>query len=59
MNFFRFFYKGIIKREMFDRKEIPDNIPPNHVLTQRKKHLNNFMQIQILLVLHGLDMQHS
>ena len=25
-NFFRFFYKGIIKREMFDQKEIPDNI---------------------------------
>ena len=36
MNFFRFFYKGIIKREMFDRKEIPDNIPPNHVLTRNK-----------------------
>ena len=27
MNFFRFFYKGIIKREMFDQKEIPENIP--------------------------------
>ena len=35
-NFFRFFYKGIIKREMFDQKEIPDNIPSNHVLTQEK-----------------------
>ena len=35
-NFFRFFYKGIIKREMFDQKEIPDNIPPDHVLTQEK-----------------------
>ena len=35
-NFFRFFYKGIIKREMFDQKEIPDNIPPGHVLTQEK-----------------------
>ena len=36
LNFFRFFYKGIIKREMFDQKEIPDNIPSNHVLTQEK-----------------------
>ena len=35
-NFFRFFYKGIIKREMFDQKEIPDNIPSDHVLTQEK-----------------------
>ena len=35
-NFFRFFYKGIIKREMFDQKEIPDNIPPDHVLTQEE-----------------------
>ena len=35
-NFFRFFYKGIIKREMFDQKEIPDNIPPDHLLTPEK-----------------------
>ena len=35
-NFFRFFYKGIIKREMFDQKEIPNNIPSDHVLTQEK-----------------------
>ena len=35
LNFFRFFYKGIIKREMFDQKEIPDNIPPDHALTQK------------------------
>ena len=46
-NFFRFFYKGIIKREMFDQKEIPDNIPQT-MYSRRKKHLNNFMQIQIL-----------
>ena len=36
LNFFRFFYKGIIKREMFDQKEIPDNIPPGHVLTKEQ-----------------------
>ena len=35
LNFFRFFYKGIIKREMFDQKEIPSNIPPNHALSQK------------------------
>ena len=34
LNFFRFFYKGIIKREMFDQKEIPDNIPLDHMLAQ-------------------------
>ena len=33
-NFFRFFYKGIIKKEMFDRKEIPNDIPPTHALSQ-------------------------
>jgi len=36
LNYFRFFYKGIIKREMFDQKETPDYIPPDHVLTQEK-----------------------
>ena len=36
MNFFRFFYKGIIKREMFDQKEIPENIPTDHVLSQQE-----------------------
>ena len=35
-NFFSFFYKGIIKRKMFDQKEIPDNIPVDHALTQDK-----------------------
>ena len=35
-NFFRFFYKGIIKRKMFDQKEIPDNIPHDHALSQEK-----------------------
>ena len=33
LRFFRFFYKGLIKREMFDQKEIPDNIPSDHALT--------------------------
>jgi L-ascorbate metabolism protein UlaG (beta-lactamase superfamily) len=36
MNFFRFFYKGIIKREMFDQKEIPDNIPNDHIFAKEK-----------------------
>ena len=40
-NFFRFFYKGIIKRKMFDQKEIPDNIPTDHVLT-RENALDQF-----------------
>ena len=35
-NFFRFFYKGIIKKEMFDQKEVPDNIPVSHVLSQQE-----------------------
>ncbi len=35
-NFFRFFYKGIIKREMFDQKEIPDNIPLDHFISEKK-----------------------
>ena len=34
--FFRFIYKGLIKREMFDQKEIPDYIPNNHALEQKK-----------------------
>jgi len=33
-NFFSFFYKGIIKREMFGQKEIPDYIPSDHIITQ-------------------------
>ena len=33
-NFFSFFYKGIIKREMFDQKEVPDNIPDDHSITE-------------------------
>ena len=33
-NFFRFFYNGIIKKEMFGRKEVPDDIPLNHALSQ-------------------------
>tara|TARA_Y100000590_G_scaffold437999_1_gene560307 strand:- start:1859 stop:2947 length:1089 start_codon:yes stop_codon:yes gene_type:complete len=35
-NFFRFFYKTIIKREMFDQKEIPEDIPNNHFLNQQE-----------------------
>ena len=42
-NFFRFFYKGIIKREMFDQKEIPENIPNNHVVSQEDA-LKNFQK---------------
>ena len=34
-NFFRFFYKGIIKKKMFDQKEVPDNIPLSHALSQQ------------------------
>ena len=26
-DFFRLFYKGLIKREMFGQKDVPDNIP--------------------------------
>ena len=32
--FFRFLYKGLVKREMFGQKEIPDYIPNNHVISQ-------------------------
>ncbi|PPR46644.1 MAG: hypothetical protein CFH19_01062 [Alphaproteobacteria bacterium MarineAlpha5_Bin9] len=38
--FFYFFYKGIIKREMFDQKEVPENIPLKHSLTQEKAIFN-------------------
>ena len=44
LGFFRFFYKGIIKKKMFDQKEIPDNIPINHALSQQnalKQFYNN------------------
>ena len=33
-NFFYFLYKGLIKREMFNQKEIPDNIPITHAISQ-------------------------
>ena len=33
-NFFYFLYKGLIKREMFGQKEIPDFIPENHQLAE-------------------------
>ena len=35
-NFFSFFYKGIIKREMFGQKEIPDNIPQSHFIDEKE-----------------------
>ena len=35
-NFFSFFYKGIIKREMFGQKEIPDNIPQSHLIDEKE-----------------------
>ena len=35
-NFFSFLYKGLIKREMFGQKEIPDNIPPGHNINQKE-----------------------
>ena len=35
-NFFSFLYKGLIKREMFGQKEIPDNIPPGHNINQQE-----------------------
>ena len=34
-NFFRLFYKGIIKKEMFDQKEVPSDIPIHHALPQK------------------------
>ena len=36
LSFFRFFYKGIIKKEMFNRKEMPDNIPVKHKISQQQ-----------------------
>ena len=54
--FFYFFYKGIIKREMFDQKEIPDNIPASHFLTQQealKQYKNNNNQISITWLGHA------
>ena len=34
--FFHFFYKGIIKKEMFGQKEIPDNIPSDHQISEKQ-----------------------
>ena len=34
IDFIKMFYKGIIKRELFDQKEIPDFIPNNHIVLQ-------------------------
>ena len=34
--FFHFFYKGIIKKEIFGQKEIPDNIPLNHQIPEKQ-----------------------
>ena len=42
-NFIKFFYRGIIKKEMFDRKEIPDDIPLNHSISQNEA-INKFRQ---------------
>ena len=39
-NFFKFLYKGLVQRKMFDQKEIPDDIPSNHFLTQQEAILN-------------------
>tara|TARA_Y100000590_G_scaffold470697_1_gene667953 strand:- start:7559 stop:8620 length:1062 start_codon:yes stop_codon:yes gene_type:complete len=39
--FFYFLYKGLIKREMFGQKEVPDKIPSDHVITKEKA-LNQF-----------------
>jgi len=55
-NFFRFFYKGIVKREMFDKKEIPDNIPKEHSIDEKTALLqfeNNTDKISITWLGHA------
>ena len=55
-NFFSFFYKGILKREMFDQKEVPDNIPVDNSLTEEKSLLqlkNNNDKISITWLGHA------
>ena len=55
-NFFRFFYKGIIKKEMFDQKEVPDNIPVNHFIEENEalsKFRNNKDEISITWLGHA------
>ena len=42
-NFIKLLYKGLIKREMFNQKEIPDDIPKNHKL-DNKIALKNFRE---------------
>ena len=34
--FFSFLYKGLVKREMFGQKEIPDNIPKKHFIMEEE-----------------------
>ncbi len=55
-NFFRFFYKGIIKKEMFDQKEIPDNIPAEHFILEKEalsRYKNNKDEISITWLGHA------
>ena len=55
-NFFRFFYKGIIKKELFDQKEVPDNIPPEHSILEKEalsKFKNNNDEISITWLGHA------
>tara|TARA_B100001540_G_C15762650_1_gene622404 strand:- start:411 stop:1499 length:1089 start_codon:yes stop_codon:yes gene_type:complete len=55
-NFFKFLYKALIKKKMFDRKEIPDDIPNNHYLTQEnaiKKFIENKDNISVTWLGHA------
>ena len=54
--FFKFLYKGLVKREMFDQKEIPEYIPTNHSLSQNQALLqfkNNNDNISITWLGHA------
>ena len=52
-NFLSLLYKGLIKREMFNQKEVPDYIPKSHVIDQDKA-INEFKNNQSLITITWL-----
>tara|TARA_Y100000590_G_scaffold321136_1_gene363576 strand:+ start:10068 stop:11168 length:1101 start_codon:yes stop_codon:yes gene_type:complete len=54
--FFRILYKGLVKREMFDQKEVPDTIPKEHFIMEDaalSQLINNKDEISITWLGHA------
>ena len=55
-NFFKFFYEGIIKKRIFGKKQIPDYIPENHIISEElalKNYYKNNDEISITWLGHA------